>query len=128
MAEVHANEININEDNHHFHGEVEEQAGDAIEEQAGDAMEEQVGVEEQAEDMEHAGNFEHAGDLQHTETFTAMQSAIALWDYAQEIIQDDMQFAQTHPHAPCPAHPPIQMLRRNKCLLQCTKHFSDLSE
>jgi hypothetical protein len=28
-----------------------------------------------------------------------------------------MEFAQAHPQAPRPIHPPIQMSRRDKCLL-----------
>jgi hypothetical protein len=40
-----------------------------------------------------------------------------LWDYAQEIAQDRTEFAYAHPEAPRPAHPPIQMSRRDKCLL-----------
>lgn len=41
----------------------------------------------------------------------------ALWNYAQEIVQDDMDHAQTYPNAPRPAHPPIPMSRRDRCLL-----------
>jgi hypothetical protein len=40
-----------------------------------------------------------------------------LWDYAQEIAQDRTEFTYAHPEAPRPAHPPIQMSRRDKCLL-----------
>jgi hypothetical protein len=40
-----------------------------------------------------------------------------LWDYAQEIAQDNTEFAHAHPHAPRPVHPPMQMSCRDKCLL-----------
>ncbi|KAG2150313.1 uncharacterized protein EDB93DRAFT_1103535 [Suillus bovinus] len=100
--------VDINEDNLLFHGEVEGQAGDV--------MEELAGVEELAEVAEQAG-VEQAEGMEQAEMFAAMQTAIALWDYAQEIVLDDMQYMQTHPHAPHPAHPPIQMSRCNKCLL-----------
>ncbi|KAG1728751.1 uncharacterized protein EDB91DRAFT_1085992 [Suillus paluster] len=125
MAEVHTNEVNIDENNYLFYGEVElEQAGDVMV-QAGDVMEE-------AGDIEHGGNVEYAGDIGyardvgHTgdiweqsgqESFAIMPSTIVLWDYAQEIVQDDMEHRQTHPHDPHRAHPPIQMLHRDKCLL-----------
>ncbi|KAG0698986.1 hypothetical protein DFH29DRAFT_1002372 [Suillus ampliporus] len=136
MAEVHTNEVNIDENNYLFHGEVElEQAGDVMEEagdvmeEAGDVMEEAGDIMEEAGDIEHGGNVEYAGDIQHTgdvghagdvweqESFTITPSVIALWDYAQQIVQDDMEHGQTHPHDPRPAHPPIQMSRRDKCLL-----------
>ncbi|KAG1854330.1 hypothetical protein C8R48DRAFT_776720 [Suillus tomentosus] len=121
MAEVHEHEVDINEDNISLHGEVEEQAEGVMEEQAEGVMEEQAeGVmEEQAEDImeEQAGAQERAGELEHAETFAVTPSATVLWDYAQEIVQDDMEYAHTHPHAPRPAHPPIQMSRRDKCLL-----------
>ncbi|KAG1802979.1 uncharacterized protein BJ212DRAFT_1304762 [Suillus subaureus] len=44
-------------------------------------------------------------------------SVIALWDYAQEIIQDNVEYTQSHPHMPHPAHPPIQILCCDRCLL-----------
>ncbi|KAG2081918.1 uncharacterized protein F5147DRAFT_660657 [Suillus discolor] len=44
-------------------------------------------------------------------------SATVLWDYAQEIVQHNMEYAHTHPHMPHPTHPPIQMSRRDECLL-----------
>ncbi|KAG2136982.1 uncharacterized protein EDB93DRAFT_1253839 [Suillus bovinus] len=94
MAEAHENEVVINQDNNFFHGEVGEGGAEA-----------QARVEEQAEDLEHA------------ETFAVTQSMIALWDYAQEITEDNMEFTQAHPQVPHPIHPPIQMLCRNKCLL-----------
>ncbi|KIK34161.1 hypothetical protein CY34DRAFT_17915 [Suillus luteus UH-Slu-Lm8-n1] len=97
MAEANENGVNINQDNN----EVEEQVG----------AEAQAGAEVQ-------GRLEvQAGDLERGETFEVTQSAIALWDYAQEIAQDNTEFAQAHPQAPHPVYPPIQMSRRDKCLL-----------
>ncbi|KAG2742564.1 hypothetical protein P692DRAFT_20879733 [Suillus brevipes Sb2] len=93
MAEAYENGVDINQDNN----EVEEQVGAEV--QAG--AEVQGGLEAQA------------GDLEHAETFTVTQSAIALWDYAQEIAQDNTEFAQAHPQAPRPIHPPIQMSCRD---------------
>ncbi|KAG1802898.1 uncharacterized protein HD556DRAFT_1304138 [Suillus plorans] len=126
MAEGDAHELDINEVYNLFHGEVEEQPGDVMEEQTAEAGDvEQAGnveqdVEEYIGGMEYAGDVEQAGDVWEQvgqETFTVTPSAIALWDYAQEIVQDNIENAQTHPHAPCPAHPPIQMSCRDKCLL-----------
>ncbi|KAG2053086.1 hypothetical protein BDR06DRAFT_1055129 [Suillus hirtellus] len=105
MAEVHKNQVDINEDNNSLHGEVEEHAGDIMVEQSEGIMEEQARAEEQA------------GGLEHAKTFAVTPSAVVLWDYAQEIMQDNMEYAQIHPHTPCPTHPPIQMLCHNKCLL-----------
>ncbi|KAG2744336.1 hypothetical protein P692DRAFT_20878395 [Suillus brevipes Sb2] len=99
MAEAHENQVDINQDD----DEVEEQ--------------EQVGAEAQA-GAEVQGRLEvQAGDLGRAETFTVTQSAIVLWDYAQEIAQDTTEVAQAHPQAPRPIHPPIQMSRRDKFLL-----------
>ncbi|KAG1828233.1 hypothetical protein EV424DRAFT_1536756 [Suillus variegatus] len=126
MAKGDAHELAINEVYNLFHGEVEEQPGDVMEEQTAEAGGvEQAGnieqdVEEYAGGMEYTGDIEQAGDAWEQvgqETFTVTPSAIALWDYAQEIVQDDIENAQTHLHAPRPAHPPIQMSRCDKCLL-----------
>ncbi|KAG2046247.1 hypothetical protein BDR06DRAFT_1014872 [Suillus hirtellus] len=107
MAEVHTNAFDINS----FH-EVEEQVGNVMEEPAGDGVE------------EHVGGDEHVGGIEHAETFTVMPLALVLWDYAQEIVQDDMDYVQTHPDMPLPIHPPpppppppIQMSYHEKCLL-----------
>ncbi|KAG2140554.1 hypothetical protein DEU56DRAFT_755172 [Suillus clintonianus] len=77
-------------------------------------MEEQVEeqVEEEQVEEEQAGGIERG-----QKSFAITPSAMVLWDYAQEIIQDDMEHGETHPHAPHPSHPPIQMSHRDKCLL-----------
>ncbi|KAG1826393.1 hypothetical protein EV424DRAFT_1345548 [Suillus variegatus] len=84
---------------------MEEQAEDIMEGQAEDIMEEQAVAQERA------------GELEHAKTFAVIPSATVLWDYTQEIVQDNMEYVHTHPHMPRPAHPPIQMLCRDKCLL-----------
>ncbi|KAG1797471.1 uncharacterized protein HD556DRAFT_1306605 [Suillus plorans] len=117
MAELNANdEVDINENYHPFHGE--EQAGNDMQDQGGGMEEHAGGIEEHAGNMEqdledHDGNIEHAGniwDQPSQETFAVTPSTI-------EIVQDDMEHTQAHPHAPRPVHPPIQMSHRDKCLL-----------
>ncbi|KAG1778645.1 hypothetical protein EV702DRAFT_1044501 [Suillus placidus] len=119
MAEAHnTNAFHINS-NEPIDEEAEERAGNIREEQGGD-------VEAQVEAQAWAGEqaMEQAGDMQ-AETFEATPSMImsvllpisALWNYAQEIAQDDMDHAQTHLDVPHPAHPPIPILRRDRCLL-----------
>ncbi|KAG1800239.1 uncharacterized protein HD556DRAFT_1305029 [Suillus plorans] len=124
MAELNANdEVHLNENYHPFHRE--EQAGNDMQDQGG-AMEEHAGdIEEHTGNMEqdledHDGNIEHPGnvwDQPSQETFAVTPSMIVLWDYAQEIIQDDMEHTQAHLHALCPVHPLIQMLCHDKYLL-----------
>ncbi|KAG2344892.1 hypothetical protein BDR05DRAFT_947212 [Suillus weaverae] len=103
QALVHKNSLN---------GEVEEQVGDVMVQQAEDIMVEQAEGAMEAEDImeEQAGAEEQAGDLDCTETFEVTPSAI-------EIVQDNMEYPQTHPHTPRPAHLPVQMLCHDKCLL-----------
>ncbi|KAG1788528.1 uncharacterized protein HD556DRAFT_1311947 [Suillus plorans] len=49
--------------------------------------------------------------------FTITTSAMALWDYAQTIVQDEQERAQNRHHVARPPHPPIPMSRRNRCIL-----------
>ncbi|KAG2107654.1 uncharacterized protein F5147DRAFT_774103 [Suillus discolor] len=131
MAELNTNhEVDIDENYHPFHGE--EQAGNDMQDQGGGMEEHAGGMEEHAGGIEeHAGNMEqdledHDGEIEHAgnvwdqasqETFAVTPSAIVLWDYAQEIVQDDMEHMQAHLHVPRPVHPPIQMSHHDKCLL-----------
>ncbi|KAG2138748.1 hypothetical protein BD769DRAFT_1663477 [Suillus cothurnatus] len=99
MAEIHKTGVDINQYENSLDGEVGE-----VEERAG--AEEQGMAEEQS-----------MAEEERAEMFAVTQSAVMLWDYAQEIAQDNTEFAHAHPHAPRPVHPPVQMSRRDKCLL-----------
>ncbi|KAG2124283.1 hypothetical protein BD769DRAFT_1388829 [Suillus cothurnatus] len=99
MAEIHETGVDINQYENSLDGQVGE-------------VEERAGAEEQGMAEEQSMAEEECAEM-----FAVTRSTVMLWDYSQEIAQDNTEFAHAHPHAPCPIHPPVQMSRRDKCLL-----------
>ncbi|KAG2094524.1 hypothetical protein BD769DRAFT_1395085 [Suillus cothurnatus] len=51
------------------------------------------------------------------QSFAVTTSAMALWNYAHQIVQDNLEHMQTQLNTLRPHHPPILMLHWDKCLL-----------
>ncbi|KIK33557.1 hypothetical protein CY34DRAFT_18297 [Suillus luteus UH-Slu-Lm8-n1] len=71
---------------------------------------------QQASDGNAVDNVQQQGEAPQP-GFVITTSAMALWDYAQTVVQDEQEHAQTHPHAARPPRPPVPMSRRDRCIL-----------
>ncbi|KAG2739136.1 hypothetical protein P692DRAFT_20756541 [Suillus brevipes Sb2] len=65
----------------------------------------------------HIANNDQQDNQAHQPGFAVTATALALWDYAKAIMQDDHERAQTDPLGGRPYHPPVPMTRRDRCIL-----------